>query len=116
MKNLRILRDQNIEAKNLVSEKIISKIWIKIWNFARIYAKAAKKERRKTELVVMTKGKAGKMGGRPKGRYKLVDRSVETINVLEDFSNILEQILMIWKISPRKIGNIRENFQNILKN
>ncbi|KJH41720.1 ribosomal RNA large subunit methyltransferase J [Dictyocaulus viviparus] len=38
----------------------------------KIYATANKKERKKTELVVVTKGRRGRIS-RPHGRYKLVD-------------------------------------------
>ncbi|PIO62014.1 hypothetical protein TELCIR_03186 [Teladorsagia circumcincta] len=38
----------------------------------KIYAAAHRKDHKKTELVVMTKGKKGKIS-RPNGRYKLVD-------------------------------------------
>ncbi|ETN84325.1 ribosomal RNA large subunit methyltransferase J [Necator americanus] len=44
----------------------------KVREMKKIYAAANKKERKKTELVVMTKGKKGKIS-RPNGRYKLVD-------------------------------------------
>ncbi|VDM52719.1 unnamed protein product [Angiostrongylus costaricensis] len=44
----------------------------KVREMKKIYAAANKKDRKKTELVVMTKGKNGRIS-RPNGRYKLVD-------------------------------------------
>ncbi|KAE9420037.1 hypothetical protein Angca_005657 [Angiostrongylus cantonensis] len=44
----------------------------KVREMKKIYAAASRKDRRKTELVVMTKGKKGRIS-RPNGRYKLVD-------------------------------------------
>ncbi|CAI5445152.1 unnamed protein product [Caenorhabditis angaria] len=44
----------------------------KIREMKKVYAQANRKERKKTELVVMSKGKKG-VTGRPNGRYKLVD-------------------------------------------
>ncbi|KAK5978009.1 rRNA methyltransferase [Trichostrongylus colubriformis] len=55
-----ILENENLEHSEKVRE------------MKKIYAAAHRKDRKKTELVVMTKGKKGKIS-RPNGRYKLVD-------------------------------------------
>ncbi|KAK6055281.1 hypothetical protein COOONC_07215 [Cooperia oncophora] len=51
----------------------------------KIYAAAHRKDHKKTELVVMTKGKKGKIS-RPNGRYKLVDRYVELTSEEKDLT------------------------------
>ncbi|VDO06850.1 unnamed protein product [Haemonchus placei] len=55
-----VLENENLEHSEKVRE------------MKKIYAAAHRKDHKKTELIVMTKGKKGKIA-RPNGRYKLVD-------------------------------------------